>query len=236
MPSLYPFSRRSFLHSSTAAIAIGQMPFAFQAWSQPVPSLETYEPQFFTAAEWAFILAATARLIPSDGNGPGAIEARVPVFLDRQMAGAYGAAEDWYMQGPHDAAAAPQFGYQTPLAPAAIYRSGIKRFNSWCEATHGALFAGLSAADQDAALTALENNSGTGGATILPPEEMDFFELLLQNTREGYFADPKYGGNHEMAAWVHIGFPGARASFTEWVTQHDVPYPLGPVSISGDRA
>jgi gluconate 2-dehydrogenase gamma chain len=229
-------SRRSFLQSSAAAFAFVQMPLAVQAQSEPVPSLESYKPEYFTAPEWTFILAATARLIPSDGDGPGAIEARVPVFLDRQLAGEYGAAADWYMQGPHDAAAAPQFGYQTPLTPAEIYRTGIEGFNAWCEATHGARFAELPPADQDAALSALENNTGADGAAILPPEESDFFALLWKNTREGYFADPKYGGNHAMAAWVYIGFPGARASFTEWVTQHDVPYPLGPVSISGERA
>jgi gluconate 2-dehydrogenase gamma chain len=235
MPSFVRSSRRNFLQSSGAAFAIGQTSLA-QAQSQPVPPLENYEPEYFTSSEWTFILAATARLIPSDGDGPGAIEARVPVFLDRQMAGEYGTATDWYMQGPHDAAAAPQFGCQSPLTPAEVYRTGIEGFNAWCEATHGAQFAELSPADQDAALTALEKNAWTDGTAILPPEESDFFELLWKNTREGYFADPKYGGNHEMAAWVYIGFPGARASFTEWVTQHDVPYPLGPVSISGERA
>ena len=62
-----------------------------------------------------------------------------------------------------------------------------------------------------------------------------FFHLLLQNAKEGYFADPLYGGNHGMAAWVYIGFPGARAGFLEWVGV-EKPYPLGPVSISGERA
>ena len=95
---------------------------------------------------------------------------------------------------------------------------------------------------QDAALTALEKNAAPAatpdgkGAAILPPELRDFFRLLLQNTKEGYFADPKYGGNHRMQAWVYIGFPGARASYTEWVGKHNVAYPLGPVSISGERA
>ena len=45
-----------------------------------------------------------------------------------------------------------------------------------------------------------------------------------------------YGGNKGMKAWIAIGFPGARASFTEWVKQHNVPYPLGPVSLLGESA
>ena len=35
-----------------------------------------------------------------------------------------------------------------------------------------------------------------------------FFAMLLQNTKEGYFSDPIYGGNKDMAAWKMIGFPG----------------------------
>ncbi|MDF5938993.1 gluconate 2-dehydrogenase subunit 3 family protein [Pseudomonas aeruginosa] len=46
---------------------------------------ERYQPRFFTNTEWAFVNAAVARLIPSDDNGPGAIEAGVPEFIDRQM-------------------------------------------------------------------------------------------------------------------------------------------------------
>jgi gluconate 2-dehydrogenase gamma chain len=62
-----------------------------------------------------------------------------------------------------------------------------------------------------------------------------FFALLLRNTREGYFADPQYGGNREMGAWKAIGFPGARADFTDWIDQQGKPYPYGPVAISGAR-
>ena len=74
------------------------------------------------------------------------------------------------------------------------------------------------------------------GSINLGAELRDFFTVLLGNTKEGYFADPKYGGNYKMLAWSYIGFPGARASFKEWAGQHNVAYPLGPVSISGERA
>jgi gluconate 2-dehydrogenase gamma chain len=62
-----------------------------------------------------------------------------------------------------------------------------------------------------------------------------FFAQLLENTKEGYFADPLYGGNRGMAAWKWIGFPGARADFTDWLDQAGRAYPYGPVSISGMR-
>ncbi len=60
------------------------MPCETPAAEQDKPR-ERYQPRFFTNTEWAFVNAAVARLIPSDDNGPGAIEAGVPEFIDRQM-------------------------------------------------------------------------------------------------------------------------------------------------------
>jgi len=252
-------TRRGFLQSGVAGVALASMPVQVRA--QDLPPLEEYNPEFFTAAEWAFVMAATARLIPSDGEGPGAHETRVPIFIDLQLAGPFGQAADWYMEGPHDSASSADFGWQTPLTPAEIYRDAITRFNDWCVETEGTPFAELAPDRQDAALEVLEEEAGRrgeaalaapggegegegggdgsaggSGPRILPDESSEFFTLLLQNTKEGYFADPRYGGNHGMAAWVHIGFPGARANFLEWVDQDNVPYPLGPVSIAGERA
>jgi gluconate 2-dehydrogenase gamma chain len=155
----------------------------------------------------------------------------VPIFIDRQMSGDFGQGADWYMQGPHSPAASPLFGFQSPLTPAQIYRGGIAAVDDWCRAQKGKPFAELDAATQDEVLKTVE-----AGKAGLPPELRDFFSLLLQNTKEGYFSDPQYGGNHKMAAWVYIGFPGARGSFREWVEKDNVRYPLGPVSISGERA
>lgn len=232
-------SRRGFLKAGAAGFALSQVVSPAGAQTTQVPSLDDYSPVYFTAQEWAFIMAATDRLIPAEGDGPGALETRVPVFIDRQLAGDYGNAATWYMEGPHDPAADPLLGWQSPLTPAQVYRRAIPQFDTWCEAQYGAPFRELSDADKDAALSALQKNGATqqggGRAEILPPETRDFFTILLANTKEGYFADPQYGGNYQMAAWKHIGFPGARAAYTEWVEMKDQPYPLGPVSISGER-
>jgi len=227
----YP-SRRGFLKVSAASVALVGLAATASAQESAAPvSLEEYPREYLNAAEWAFVMAAVARLIPSEGDGPGAIEARVPVFIDRQLAGDYGSADDWYMQGPHDPAAEPARGWQTPLTPAQIYRQAIPAFDRWCEANQGMSFASLDAGQQDAALQALQD-----GDVGLDPEVRDFFTILLANTKEGYFADPMYGGNHGMQPWVYIGFPGARAAFREWPDRHNIKYPLGPVSISGERA
>ena len=224
-------SRRQFLAATSVTTAISVLPaWVYAEQSNPVP-LEQYLPEYLNATEWAFIMAATARLIPAEGDGPSAHEARVPVFIDRQLASSYGLGASWYMGGPHDPNADPALGYQTPLTPRQIYRQGIAAINGWCELTHGKRFDALEAAQQDDVLTAVQQ-----GDIQLDAELRDFFSLLLSNSKEGYFSDPKYGGNHNMLAWSYIGFPGARASFKEWAGQHNVPYPLGPVSIAGERA
>ena len=232
MSNTSPPSRRTFLLASGAGVAVTGMAMTFHANAKDAPvQLDKYKPEYFTPEEWAFVMAATSRLIPSEGDGPGALEAHVPVFIDRQLMGYYGKAEIWYMEGPHDPNAAPDRGWQTPLNPAQLYRNAIPAFNEECKTRWGKDFASLPADKQDEALTALQK-----GGIKLAPELSIFFATLLANTKEGYFADPEHGGNYGMKSWSYIGFPGARASFMEWVDQHNRKYPLGPVSIKGERA
>ena len=59
-----------------------------------------------------------------------------------------------------------------------------------------------------------------------------FFDLLLKNTKEGFFADPIHGGNHDKIGWKLIGFPGvASSSYPTHILKHNVPYRVDPVSI-----
>jgi len=223
-------TRRSFLAGTAAGAALSVMAFRARAQAAQEVPLAEYQPEYLGAAEYAFVMAATARVIPSDGDGPGALETRVPVFIDRQLAGDFGTAADLYMEGPFNPEADPTLGTQSPLTPAGIYREGIAAFDKWCLDTHGAGFTDLDADTQDASLTSLSDDE-----VPLDPTLREFWALLLQNTKEGYFSDPQYGGNAGMEAWVYIGFPGARANFYEWIGR-DEPYPLGPVDIAGERA
>lgn len=226
-------SRRTFLKAaataiSTTAVAPGM---SFSAFSKPPDiDLETYKPRFFSSAEWAFILAATDRLIPADDHGPGALETNVPVFIDMQMLGDFGKAADWYMQPPF-LPAKPEMGYQSPLTPAQTYRKGIKATEEYCNETYNNSFSDLSNDEKDAVLGQLQAEE----IEFSELSSAQFFSFLLQNTKEGFFADPIHGGNKNLASWKMIGFPGARASYKEWVDLQGVEYPLGPVSIEGER-
>ena len=183
---------------------------------------------FLSAPEAAFVEAAVARLIPSDSTGPGAIEAGVPRFIDRQLAGPYGAGDHFYLQGPFPKAL-PTQGWQM-ASPAEVYRTAIPAIDRWSTASYGAAFAALDPAAQDRALKALE----AGKADLGPGTNAKaFFPLLLQNTIEGYFSDPIYGGNRNLAAWRMIGFPGVRYDHRPFVESYGQAYPLPPVGLLG---
>jgi gluconate 2-dehydrogenase gamma chain len=192
---------------------------------------QAYSLRYFTREEWAFIQAACGRLIPYDDNGPGALELGVPEFIDREMDGSFGHAATWYMQGPF-ASALPEFGYQSPLSPRAVYRAGIAAVDAYCRKTFSnRSFSELPATEQDAVLTDLEK----GALDFENVSGKSFFGFLLQNTKEGYLADPIHGGNKNMGSWKMIGFPGARADFLDWVDKYGTRYPLSSVDIAGRK-
>lgn len=236
-PSTLP-SRRAFLRKSLGLIpavtlagggVAGAMLVRASAAAAPTP--DTYQPSYFNAEEWAFLHAAVALLIPNDARGPGAMEAGVPEFIDRQMGTTYGSGGLWYMQGPFHPEAPHTLGYQLKLSPREIYREGIRACNAWCRKQYGKPFVALDATQQQHVLEQLDGNQAAFEA--LP--SATFFAMLWSNTREGFFSDPIHGGNKGMVGWKLIDFPGARADFMDWV-QRDVRYPLPPVSIRGERA
>ncbi|MDH0746861.1 gluconate 2-dehydrogenase subunit 3 family protein [Pseudomonas sp. GD03842] len=237
-----PNSRREFLRRSAIlipAVSLGGYsatqivaPAPVQAAAaadEPAHAPKAYEPSFFTAAEWQFVNAACAVIIPEDEEGPGAVSAGVPEFLDRQMETPYAYGRLWYMQGPFITDQPVELGFQYKLVPREMYRLGIAEVDAVCQTAHGKHFAELPEQVRVATLTALEK--GQLKLNNVPGEM--FFALLLKNVKEGYFADPKYGGNQDMAGWKMIGFPGARADFMDWVDRPNERYPLGPVSING---
>jgi gluconate 2-dehydrogenase gamma chain len=134
-----------------------------------------------TAVEADTLEAIVARLIPTDENGPGAVEARAAHYIDRALIG--------------------------PLASSrAAYNSGLAAINAYAEASKGAPFAALPAKDQDAVLTDMEKNAAPG----FRPSSAAFFNMVRTHTIQGTFCDPYYGGNANFVGWDLIGYPGLR--------------------------
>jgi len=144
----------------------------------------------------------------------------------------YGHGAYFYMQGPFHTDAHPSLGYQLQYTPREIYRLGIAAADGACKQAKGRPFSDLPHLEQEQFLTSLEK----GNVTLQGPPATTFFAQVLANTREGYFADPMYGGNRGMGAWKMIGFPGARADFTDWMNQQGRAYPYGPTAIKGSRS
>jgi len=131
-----------------------------------------------------------------------------------------------YRQGPWPEGT-PQQGYQSPLTPQQVYRVGIGEVNAHCAKQYGSSFSALTAAQQDEVLHGLDG----GKIELEGVRSQFFFNMLLANTLEGFFADPIYGGNRDKVGWKLVGFPGVAAVYTAHVDRHGVPYNAVPVSI-----
>jgi len=153
--------------------------------------------RFFDEREALIILAAAARIFPNDATGPGAREAGVVIYIDRQLAGPYGRDRYRYTQPPFEDGV-PEQGYQGKATPREVYREGL--------ASLGPDFEGLAPAAQDVKLKGIETTY--------------FFRLLRQHTIEGMFCDPMHGGNVDMIGWQMIGYPGPYMSWSEHIDQH----------------
>jgi gluconate 2-dehydrogenase gamma chain len=161
-----------------------------------------------TATEHAFFVAAADTIIPPDQLSPSGSDCGVANFIDRQLAGAYGTGARLYRQGPFPKGK-PEQGYQLSLNPREFFRAGVASANEFTRKTYGKDFDRLNEEQRIAALKTMEEGKaefkGFGSAM--------FFNALLQITMEGFFADPVYGGNRDMASWKMVGYPGLPATY-----------------------
>jgi gluconate 2-dehydrogenase gamma chain len=175
---------------------------------------------FFDAHQRATIEAAMARIIPTDLY-PGAREAGAIDFVDRYLSGL------GYIYAKPDGS-----GFETLTGKRAdawrqrietlrnTYRKGVSALDALCNERYGANFVKLDEPRQDEALGELERagaQSASAGAApgegpalqqTLTETELEFLPLLVMHTRQGFYADPIYGGNRERVGWRTIGFPG----------------------------
>jgi gluconate 2-dehydrogenase gamma chain len=219
-------SRRNFLKSAgLAAATVSTSPAALAA----NPPAEKSPYTFLTPEEAAFVEAATARLIPADEAGPGAVQADVPNYIDKQLGDAWGAGERLYRSGPWRQGE-PTQGYQLPFTPAELFRNACRALRDETAKGGGAPFETRDAQAQDAYLRDLQESKRDLNGV---PANV-FFESLWALTVEGFLSDPVYGGNKDMISWKMIGFPGAYATYYHLVDQHGVAFNRAPMSLAQD--
>ena len=183
--------------------------------------------RFFDAHQRATIEAAMARIIPADDQ-PGAREAGTVEFLDRYLSGV-----DFIYAKPDGSGFEKLEGKRADAWQRRIailrtkYAEGIKELDRRSQSQFGADFVRLTTEQQDSILAGMERparqveagleeaQAVAGFAPVEPALqqtsteiELDFFPLLALHTRQGFYADPIYGGNKNRVGWKLIGFEG----------------------------
>jgi len=134
--------------------------------------------RFLRLCEARALAAICDQLIPPDQD-PGADWAQVVNFIDIQLCGPFRDAKDLYRDG---------LGYTDATARA------------WFEKR----FAELDGKQQFDILNAMER--GTLSKAIWETvDPRQFFETVLSQTMEGFYGDPRHGGNRARASWKMVG-------------------------------
>jgi gluconate 2-dehydrogenase gamma chain len=180
---------------------------------------------FFDEHQWVTIEAAMSRIIPTDDQ-PGAKEAGTIEFLDRYLSGI-----DFVYAKPDGSGFEQLEGKRAEAWQQRIdilgekYVEGIEELDRRSRAQFDADFARLTAEQQDQILTKMERpaqqtdlEEAQATMAFAPVEpamqqtsveiDLDFFPLLALHTRQGFYADPIYGGNKDQVGWKLIGFDG----------------------------
>lgn len=134
--------------------------------------------RFLHLCEARTLAAICDQLIPQD-QAPGAEWAQVVNFIDIQLCGPFREAQD-------------------------LYRNGIGYTDATARVWHEKRFAELDGKQQTEILAAMER--GTVSKDIW--EAVDsrlFFETVLSHTMQGFYGDPRHGGNRARVSWKMVG-------------------------------
>lgn len=218
--------------------------------AQPEPSGPAI--MFFNPVESAVVEGLTARILPGTPEDPGAREAGVVFYIDRTLSGVnQGESVMTYDRGPwaevteHETAVEAtsrpdiyravsieaeletRYGYQSALTPQEVYRRGIKGVLDLTEETFGKPFTELTNGEVDQLLGIMVNDESDAFDS---PSGSSFFSRLRNDTIEGMFSDPMYGGNRDMVGWKLLGYPGPIGGFSPQM-MHDPNYHSEPKSL-----
>ena len=185
------------------------------------------EERFFDPHQRATLEAAMARIIPTDDQ-PGAREAGTVEFLDRYLSGL-----DFIYAKPDGSGFEKLEGKRAEAWQRRItilrakYVEGVKELDRRSQSQFDADFVRLTTEQQDRILAGverptlqieagLEEAQAVAGFAPVEPAlqqtsteiELDFFPLLALHTRQGFYAEPIYGGNKNRVGWKLIGFEG----------------------------
>lgn len=136
--------------------------------------------RFLTIDEARTLAAISDQIIPPDQD-PGAEWAGVVIYIDRQLCG-------------------PLQNLQQ------TYRHGIAAIDGSSRLIYDKVFADLGAQQQIDMLHRLEN-SQVPSAIWKDVSSSQFFSLVVDHAMQGYYGDPRHGGNRDGVSWKMLGLP-----------------------------
>lgn len=128
--------------------------------------------------EASLVSAICQQIIPAD-DFPGAVEAGVPIFIDRQLSGTYRRHQE-------------------------SYRSGLAGVQAACGKMFGRKFEALKWDDQTAVLKAIEAGKAPADGWR-SQSQRSFFNLIRDHTMQGFYGSPRHGGNRDYASFRMLG-------------------------------
>lgn len=183
---------------------------------------DSSEKLFFTDHEWDTIESAAARIIPTDQD-PGAREARVIVFIDRYLCGTeyhYAAADgSGFLKMAGNEARAVRASLSDLQR---LYREGVVELDRVAVTLDSENFLAAEDSVQDSILETVSGRLKPERISLASTEVFysrlqgntdqgkSFFDTLCLHVRQGFYADPVYGGNKNQIGWTVIGFPGPK--------------------------
>ena len=126
------------------------------------------------------LAAACDQIIPADDD-PGAAWAGAVNYIDRQLCGALRHLRR-------------------------SYREGIAALDKSAQLLYGSDFAGAAATQQLELLKLMEQNRAPAEAWK-EVSSAEFFELLVEQTMQSFYGDPRHGGNRDGMSWKMLGIP-----------------------------
>lgn len=139
--------------------------------------LKGYTPwQFFTEDEAKCMIAICEQIIPADENGPGATQAGVVFYIDKQLDEVF----TWEQQN---------------------YRDGLRALQHNAEELYGNRFELLDFETQNSFLKRMETNLLPAEPWEGIPGQSAFFRKMIQHSMQGFYGSPRHGGNRNYISY-----------------------------------
>lgn len=131
--------------------------------------------RFFTEKEALIVIAFAEQIIPADKD-PGATDANVINFIDKQLTGPYGRFQEQY-------------------------KKGISSIENTCQKIYQQAFYELDSTNQINFMEQMERSELPEEFWKEEISQQRFFNMLRDHTMQGFYGSPRHGGNKNYVSY-----------------------------------